>query len=288
MDGYTRSDHYPYSQPLADGTNYMRDSVKVTVDALTGDMRFYANGDDPIRDAWAKLFPTVITPRDKMPASVAKHLRAPEKLFSAQASIFRSFHMTDVNVFYNKEDQWEIAKDSSGKKIKPAYLMLGQPGAKSKGMFLLQPYSLPNKDNLVAWIAEGCDPGTYGQRTVYLLPKERVTMGAAQVSARINQDPKVSQQLTLWTQPGSTLSFGTMIVLPVQNTVAYVQPIFLQAQQSPINQLAGVVAVNGEVIAMDRTLDGALSKAWGGGSDGATVDGIAGDCGADRRAPRTA
>ena len=133
----------------------MRDSVKVTVDALTGDMRFYANGDDPIRDAWAKLFPTVVTPGDQMPASVAKHLRAPEKFFSAQAAIYRSFHMTDVNVFYNKEDQWDIAKDSSGKKIKPAYLMLGQPGAKSKGMYLLQPYSLPNKDNLVALDSRG-------------------------------------------------------------------------------------------------------------------------------------
>ena len=171
--------------------------------------------------------------------------------------------MTDTTVFYNKEDQWQISKDSTGKAIQSAYVMLDLPDRPGKGMYLLQPYSLPNRDNLVGWMATSCEPGSYGQRTVYLLPKERVTLGAAQVSARINQDPKISQQLSLWNQPGSTVSFGTMLVLPVENTVAYIQPLFLQAQKSAISELVSVIAVNGDRIEMDRTLDGALSKAWG-------------------------
>ena len=266
MDAYTASDHYPYSQPLANGTNYLRNSVKITVDALTGVMKFYANGDDPVRDAWAKIFPSVITPGDQMPSSVAKHIRAPQKLFAAQAAVYRTYHMTDTTVFYNKEDLWQIPKDASGKTIQPAFLMLDLPDRPGKGMYLLQPYSLPNKANLVGWMAMSCEPGSYGDRTVYLLPKDRVILGSAQVSARINQDPKISQQLSLWNQPGSTVSFGTMLVLPVENTVAYIQPIFQQASQSnAISELVSVIAVNGDKVVMDPTLDGALGKAWGGG-----------------------
>jgi len=139
--------------------------------------------------------------------------------------------MTDTTVFYNKEDLWQIPNDSNGNPIQPAYLMLDLPDSPGEGMYLLQPYSLPNKANLVGWMAMACEPGSYGQRTVYLLPKDRVILGSAQVSARINQDPKVSQQLSLWNQPGSTVSFGTMLVLPVEKTVAYIQPIFQQASQ---------------------------------------------------------
>jgi uncharacterized membrane protein (UPF0182 family) len=272
MDGYTSSDHYPYSQPLSNGTNYLRNSVKVTVDALTGDTKFYANGDDPVRDAWAKIFPSVITPGSQMPASVAKHIRAPQALFAAQAYVYRTYHMTDTMVFYNKEDLWQIPNDASGKAIQPAYLMLDLPGSPGEGMYLLQPYSLPNKANLVGWMAMACEPGSYGQRTVYLLPKDRVILGSAQVSARINQDPKVSQQLSLWNQPGSTVSFGTMLVLPVEKTVAYIQPIFQQAsQQNAISELVSVIAVNGDRVVMDGTLDGALAKAWDTGASASST-----------------
>jgi len=276
IDAYTTSDHYPYSQPLANGTNYLRDSVKVTVDALSGDINFYSVGEDPIRDAWAKIFPTVIRPGSELPEAVAKHIRAPQQLFASQAQIYRTYHMTDPMVFYNKEDQWQISKDSSGKTIEPAYVMLDLPDHPGKGMYLLQPYSLPDRDNLVGWMATSCEPDSYGERTVYRLPKERVTLGAAQVSARINQDPRISQQLSLWSQPGSTVSFGTMLVLPVQGTVAYIQPIFLQAQQRAINELVSAIAVNGERIEMDRTLDGALSAAWsvsGGASSSGAIGG---------------
>lgn len=267
IDAYTASDHFPNSQPLADGTNYLRNSVKVTVDAYSGDIRFYANGEDPIRDAWAKIFPTVITPRSEMSAAFAEHVRAPKRMFSAQAEVYRAYHMTDPTVFYNREDLWQIPKDAKGKPIGPSYLMLDLPDAAGrstgKAMYLLQPFSLPNRDNLVGWMATACDPATYGQRTVYLLPKARVVLGQQQVGARINQDPKISQQLTLWNQPGNSVVFGNMLVVPVVGTVAYVQPVFLQAQNSAMSQLVSVIAVNGDRVEIDATLAGALAKAYG-------------------------
>lgn len=267
LDAYTASDHFPNSQPLADGTNYLRNSVKVTVDAYSGDIRFYANGDDPIRDAWAKIFPTVITPHSEMSAAIADHVRAPQRLFSAQAEVYRTYHMTDPTVFYNREDLWQIPKDAKGAPIKPSYLMLDLPNAAGrstgKAMYLLQPFSLPNRDNLVGWMATACDPAAYGRRTVYLLPKARVILGQQQVGARINQDPKISQQLTLWNQPGNSVVFGNMLVLPVVGTVAYIQPVFLQAQNSAMSQLVSVIAVNGDRVEIDSTLAGALAKAYG-------------------------
>lgn len=267
LDAYTQSDHYPNSQPLADGTNYLRNSVKVTVDAYTGETTFYANGDDPVRDAWGAIFPGLITPGTDMPASVAAHLRAPQKSFSAQAEVYRTYHMTDPTVFYNREDLWAIPSDAASNPVKPSYLMLDLPdasGASSgKAMYLLQPYSLPNRDNLVGWMATACDPGAYGKRTVYLLPKARVVLGQQQVGARINQDPRISQQLTLWNQPGVSVVFGRMIVEPVEGTVAYIQPVFLQAQNSAMSQLVSVIAVNGDRVEFDGTLTGALRKAYG-------------------------
>ena len=278
LDAYTSSDHYPNSQPLASGINYLRNSVKVTVDAYTGTVTFYANGEDPVRDAWGKIFPGLITPASQMPASVAAHIRAPQTLFSAQAEVYRTYHMTDPTVFYNREDLWQIPKDAKGNPIRPRYLMLDLPdssGANTgKAMYLLQPYSLPNRDNLVGWMATACDPGAYGKRTVYLLPKARVILGQQQVGARINQDPKISQQLTLWNQPGVSVVFGQMLVVPVEGTVAYIQPVFLQAQSSAMSQLVSVIAVNGDRVEFDTTLQGVLAKAYGSADASATPSGL--------------
>jgi uncharacterized membrane protein (UPF0182 family) len=270
MDAFTSSDHFPYSQPLANGTNYLRGSVKVTVDALTGKTTFYALGDDPVRDAWAKIFPTLITSADKMPAQVAAHLRASKQLFAAQASMFSTYHMTDPMVFYNKEDFWQMPRGSKGKPVGSAYVMLNLPDpvtgvSTGTAMYLLQPYSSPGRDNLVGWLAAACDPNVYGRLTAYLLPKDRITLGPQQVTARINQDPVISQQLTLWNQPGSSLVFGDMLVLPVQGSVAYLQPIFLKAQSSAITQLASVISAAADKVVIDPTLEGALHKAYGSG-----------------------
>jgi len=272
LDAYTSSDHYPNSQPLPDGTNYLRNSVKVVVDAYTGETTFYAVGKDPIRDAWASVFPSLITPESQLPSSVAQHLRAPRKLFLAQAQTYRAYHMTDPTVFYNREDLWDFPKDASGNPLQPSYLMLDLPDASGaragKAMYLLEPFSLPNRDNLVGWMATACDPGSYGARTVYLLPKSRITLGPRNISARINQDPRISQQLTLWSQPGNSVLFGSMLVVPVENSVAYIQPVFLQAQKNALTQLVSVIAVNGDRVEFSGTLTDALARAYS--STGAT------------------
>jgi uncharacterized membrane protein (UPF0182 family) len=266
LDAYTSSDHYPNSQPLASGVNYLRNSVKVVMDAYSGEIHFYANGTDPIRDAWATIYPSIITSQDQMPASVADHLRAPVKMFSAQADAYRAYHMTDPTVFYSREDLWDVPKDAAGKPMQPSYLMLDLPDAAGaptgKAMYLLQPFSLPNRDNLVGWMATACDPGKYGTRTVYLLPKSRVTLGPRNIAARINQDPRISQQLTLWSQPGNSVLFGTMLVMPVENSVAYVQPVFLQAQDNAMTQLVSVIVVNGDRVEFASTLVDALARAY--------------------------
>jgi len=266
LDAYTSSDHYPNSQPLANGTNYLRNSVKVVVDAYSGETRFYAFGIDPVRDAWGVIFPGLITSQNKMTPSLAAHIRAPKKLFIAQAQAYRAYHMVDPTVFYNREDLWDFPKDASGAAIPPAYLMLDLPDANGvstgKAMYLLQPFSLPNRDNLVGWMATACDPAHYGTRTVYLLPKSRVTLGPRNISARINQDPRISQQLTLWNQPGSTVLFGNMLVLPVEGAVAYIQPIFLQAQNNAFSQLVSVIAVNGDRVEFAANLPAALAGAY--------------------------
>lgn len=277
VDGYTSSDHFPNAQPISGGSNYLRNSVKVTVDAYSGEVTFYAMGADPVRDAWGELFPGLITPAEKMPAGVAAHIRAPQKFVSAQAQTYLAYHMTDPTVFYNREDLWQVSQDTSGNPIPPAYVMLDLPDASGrstgKAMYALQPFTLASRPNLVAWMAVACDPGAYGTRTVYLLPKARVVLGQQQISARINQDPTISQQLTLWNQPGVSVVFGNMLVLPVERSVAYIQPMFLQAQNNAMSQLVSVIAVNGDRVEFDRTLAGALAKAYApqAGSDAAST-----------------
>ncbi|HET6351763.1 MAG TPA: UPF0182 family protein [Coriobacteriia bacterium] len=261
LDAYTSSKHFPYSQPLDDGTNYLRNSVKVVVDAYTGDTHFYAVGDDPVRDAWAKIYPEVLTPAAEVPASFAAHFRAPRKLFTAQAKVYRTYHMTDPTVFYNKEDVWSVPDGLDGE---ASYLMLdladSTPGP---NLYLMQPFTPVGRDNLIGWMATACDPADYGKRTVFMLPKERVTLGPTQARARINQDPQISPQLSLWDQRGSKVIFGQMLVLPSENTITYVQPIFLQAAKSAPTELARVVVMNGDHVEMAETLPAALDKAFG-------------------------
>lgn len=267
IDAYTTSDHFPYSQalpnssPFPNGTNYVRSSVKVTVDAESGDTKFYAVGTDPVRDAWAKIFPTVIS-TDAIPSAVAAHLRVPTKLFAAQSAVYTKYHVSDPQVFYSQEDLWRIPVDAKKQQLTAQYVLLDPPNSAGTGLYLIQPYVLPNRDDLVGWLTSSSEPNSYGRMEVYELPKSRVTLGAAQVSARINQDPTIAEQLTLWNQPGSTVQFGTMLVLPVDGSTIYLQPIFLKAQSSAITEMAGVIAVNGDRISLGKNLNDALAKAF--------------------------
>lgn len=267
VEAYTSSDHFPYSQalpnssPFPNGTNYVRNSVTVTVDAETGRTTFYAMGTDPVRDAWERIYPGVIS-TDALPAELASHLRAPMKLFTAQTQMFATYHVSDPQVFYTQEDRWRIPADASGKAIGAQYVLMATPSSSSAGLTALQPYVLPNRDDLVGWLTSSSEPGSLGATTVYRLPKSRVILGAAQVSARINQDPIIAQQLTLWNQPGNSVSFGPMLVLPVAGSTVYLQAVFLQAQHSAIPEMAGVIVVHGDKIVLGTNLATALAKAF--------------------------
>jgi len=262
IDGYTSSDHFPYSQQV-DGVNYLRNSVKVTVDAYSGETHFYAVGDDPIREAWSDVYPALITPESAIPTSVAAHFRYPKRMFETQAALYPVFHMTDPTVFYNKEDQWANAGEQTGALSGASYMMLDLPNATSgNGLYMVQTFTPYGKDNVVGWLAVACDSADYGAQVMYLMPKDHITLGPNQVMAMIEQDPVISPQLTLWDQRGSQVIFGEMLTLPVQGSVAYIQPVFIKAKGASITQLVAVIVVAGDSIEMAPTLSEALARAY--------------------------
>ncbi len=276
IDGYTWTDRYPYSEYLPDSdVNYMRNSVKVTVDAYSGETTLYAFDPDPITEAWRDIFPGLIVDADQIPDGVREHLRFPQDLFEAQAEIYRTYHMTDPTVFYNKEDQWEIPGIRQGEPMQPYFVLSQLPGAAEEHFYLFQPYTPRNRDNMIGWMATSSDPGNYGERTVYLFPKERVILGPEQVSARINQDPVISPQLSLWNQRGSSVLFGNMLVIPIEDSIVYIQPIFLQAEQTAIPELTTVVVAYSDKVEMKRSLVEALLAVFGEGGGSAEESGTA-------------
>lgn len=264
VDAYTASTQFPYAQTVGAGTNYLRNSVKVVVDAYSGQTTFYAfDPEEPVLKAWSKVFPEMMADGSQIPEGIRKHFRYPQRLFEAQAEIYRTYHMTDATVFYNKEDQWEIPGERQGAPMQPFFVLLKLPGAEQEHFYLMQPYTPRNRDNMIGWMAVSSDPGNYGERTVYQFPKERVILGPEQVGARINQDPAISPQLSLWNQRGSQAIFGNMLVIPIKDSIVYIQPLYLQAEQTAIPELTRVIVVYADKVEMARTLEAALLRIFG-------------------------
>jgi len=265
IDAYTTSENFPYSEGLPGSTiNYMRNSVKVTIDAFDGTTHFYAfDQADPVLKAWMSVFPSLVEPADRIPTGIRAHFRYPQGLFEAQAEIYRTYHMTDPRVFYNKEDQWEIPGERKGQTMEPFFVLMKLPGEAQEHFYIMQPYTPRNRDNMIGWVAANSDPEEYGKRTVYLFPKERVVLGPEQVSAQINQDALISPQLSLWNQRGSKAIFGNMLVIPIKNSIVYVQPLYLQAETTAIPELTRVLVVYADKVEMERTLEAALLKVFG-------------------------
>lgn len=263
IDGYTVSDLYPYSEPHeSDRLNYVRNSVKVTVDAYTGETIFYAfDPEDPILSAYQGVYPGLLTSADEMPEALREHLRYPQTLFTWQSEIFATYHMTDPLVFYNREDQWAIPS-VNGEKMEPFFVLIQLPGSTEEHFVMLTPFTPRNRDNMIGWMAVSSDPENYGEHTVYLFPKDRVVLGPTQITARINQDPVISPQFSLWNQRGSEVIFGDMIVLPVQDSIVYVQSVFLQAEQTAIPELTAVVVAYGDRLVMHRNYADALEEVF--------------------------
>lgn len=263
-DAYTTSDHYPYSQPAANGVNYIRNSVKATIDAYDGTVHLYAfDPSDPILASWRKVFPGLVEDASAMPAEVRAHFRYPEDFFRIQAEMYLNYHMLDPQVFYNKEDSWAIPNDVAGAEMRPFYVLMRLPGEQTEDFVLMLPFTPRTKQNMIGWMAAKSDPSNYGQRLVYQFPKQKLILGPEQVRARINQEPTISSQLTLWGQSGSKVLFGNLLVLPIKDSLLYVQPLYLQAEQSPIPQLTRVIVAYGDRISMQPDLATALSQAFG-------------------------
>jgi uncharacterized membrane protein (UPF0182 family) len=272
LDGFTTSNHYPYSQrDPQSGVNYIRNSVKITIDAYNGKTTFYAFDEkDPVLAAYRSVYPTLFADANTMPPQIVAHLRYPEDLFRLQAEIYKTYHMLDPQVFYNKEDQWAIPGETTDNPMVPFYVLMQLPGQDHEDFLLMQPFTPRSKDNMIGWMAAKSDPGSYGQRIVYNFPKQRLVMGPQQIRARLNQEPDISKELTLLNQQGSKVIFGNLLVIPIRDSIVYVEPLYLQASQSPMPELKRVIVAYSDRIAMDVDLGSALAKVFGPGTGVAT------------------
>ncbi len=266
-DAYTTTDRFPYSQPLGNGSNYIRNSVKVVIDAYNGDVTLYQiDEDDAIANTWGKIYEGLFTPGDQMPEDLKRHWRYPEDLFSVQASVLSTYHMTDPQIFYNKEDVWEIPKEIYGEEeidVVPYYEVLTLPGETEPEFVLVRPFVPLSKKNMVALLMARQDGEHYGELVLVDFPKNKLVYGPAQMEARISNDPVISSQLTLWSQAGSDVIRGNLLVVPIEDSVMYFEPVYLQASQSPIPELTRVIVAYGEDIVMEPSLADALTKLFG-------------------------
>jgi uncharacterized membrane protein (UPF0182 family) len=266
-DAYTTTNRFPYSQPRADKTNYIRNPIKVVINAYDGGVTFYQiDSRDPLANAWGKIFKGLFTPGDQMPDDLRRHMRYPEDLYSIQAEVLTIYHMNDPQIFYNKEDVWEIPKEIYGKEeitVVPYYEVLALPGETEPEFALLQPFAPLSKKNLASLLVARQDGDNYGKLLVIDFPKDKLVFGPSQVEARITNDPVISSQLTLWDQSGSEVIRGNLLVVPINQSVMYFEPLYLQAQQSPIPELTRVIVAYGDKVAMEPTLDDALTKIFG-------------------------
>jgi uncharacterized protein len=262
VDAYTTSDRYPYSDSGSQGINYMRNSVKVVIDAYHGSVNFYvADASDPIIATWSKIFPSLFKPLKTMPASLQSHLRYPVDFFKLQSERLMTYHMTDAQVFYNREDQWQIPNEVYGSEprpVEPYYLITRLPVVPFEEFVLLLPYTPRQRTNLIAWLAARSDGENYGKLLLYTFPKERLVYGPEQIEARINQDPVISQQISLWNRQGSRAIQGNLLVVPLEQSLLYVEPLYLEATQNSLPTLVRVIVAYENRIVMSPTLEEAL------------------------------
>ena len=287
QDAYTHGSDYPYSAPYQESVqvaqqanqqavavptgrsyNYIRNSVKVVVNAYDGSVQFYlADPTDPLAAAYGSIFPDLFVPISDMPDSLRAHVRYPEGLFQAQAEMYQTFHMMDPQVFYNREDLWSIPTElfsDNRQQVEPYFVIMKLPDAQKEEFLLMLPFAPSNKDNMIAWLAARSDGDNYGKLTVYKYPKDKLIYGPMQVEARINQDPAISSQFTLWSQRGSSVIRGNLLVIPVGGANLYVEPVYLQSDSGSIPELKRVIVSTGNKVAMEPSLAESLNKLYDG------------------------
>jgi len=267
IDAYSITDRYPYSQPAFYGVNYIRNSVKIVVDAYNGDVTYYVMDKEPVLETYMKIFPGMFKDFSEMPSSLKEHIRYPEDLFVIQKDIYSTYHMKDPRVFYNKEDVWitpnEVLRGSTQKMI-PYYVIMKLPGEEKEEFIMMIPFTPRGKDNLIGWMATKSDPEEYGKTIVFTFSKQELQFGPMQIEARIDQDTEISQLITLWSQAGSDVFRGNTLVIPIENAILYVEPLFLQATgQGTLPELKRVIVAHGNRISMQPTLEEALVGIFG-------------------------
>jgi uncharacterized membrane protein (UPF0182 family) len=264
MDAYTFTDRLPYSKPLQGGINYLRNSVKVVVDAYDGSLDFYLNDpDDVLAKVYGRAFPKLFKPLSAMPEDLRRHIRYPHQFLRTQAAMYTAYHMTDPKVFYNKENLWEVPVLGE-QPMEPYYTVMKLPGEKEEEYILLLPFTPSKRDNLAAWLTARCDGANYGKLRAYTFPRDRLIYGPKQVDARINQDSYISQQLTLWNQRGSQVIRGSMLVIPIEKSLLYVQPLYLAAaDKAGLPELRRVIVSYGDEVVMEENLELALQRIFG-------------------------
>jgi uncharacterized protein len=262
IDAYTTSDRYPYSDPLANSFNYIRNSVKVVIDAYHGSVNFYVSDEqDPIIQTWKKIFPNLFRPISQMPEALRQHIRYPQDLYGVQSEHLMTYHMTDPIVFYNREDQWRAPNeiyDAQEQLVKPYYLIMKLPSGQREEFILLRPFTPAQRNNLIAWLSARSDGDQYGKMLLYTFPKQRLIYGPEQIEARINQDPVISQQISLWNRQGSRAVQGNLLVIPIERSLLYVEPLYLEAEYNQLPTLVQVVVAYRDRIVMADTLQKAL------------------------------
>jgi uncharacterized protein len=273
IDGYTNTDRFPYSEPLRrQETNYVRNSVKAVIDAYNGSVEFYlSDSTDPIIQSFAKIFPQVFKAIDTMPEDLRAHVRYPQDLFTIQAQVYATYHMQDPQVFFNKEDLLSIPRrtiEGRERDMEAYHTIMRLPGEEKEEFILLLPFTPNKRDNMRSWLAARSDGKNYGKLTALEFPKAKLVYGPKQIDARIDQDTTISQQLTLWSQRGSQVLRGSLLAIPIEKSLLYVQPIYLAAEQGSLPELKRVVVAFGDRIAMEETLDQALQRVFGSKSAG--------------------
>jgi hypothetical protein len=277
-DAYTVSNRYPYAEKVSDSRlndfvaensfvvsnlNYIRNSVKITINAYTGVTNIYVSDTtDPIIQAYQKLYKDVFKSMDELPTDLRSHIRYPEDLFAFQTDIYSEYHMDEPQNFYNKEDEWQIPTQPQNEESDPMmrHMIMKLPGEAKEEYILMLPFTPKGKDNLAAWMVARNDNENYGKIVVYRFPKQKLVYGPNQIINRINQDPEISRQISLWDQRGSEVISGNLLVIPIEESLIYVQPIYLRAEGGKIPELKRVIVAHENRIAMEETLELALNK----------------------------
>ena len=272
IDAYTSSSYYPYSEPYGENNlNYIRNSVKVVVDAYNGDVDFYiVDAEDPIAATFAKIYPTLFKTFDQMPEGLKAHIRYPNYLFQIQASVYGKYHMEDVNVFYQKEDVWDIASEIYGmekQQMKPNYYIAKLPGEEKAEFFNSIPFTPKSKQNMTALMVARNDGDNYGELVLYQFPKSRTIYGPEQIEAQIDQNTEISKEFSLWNSSGTKYRRGNMFIIPINTSVLYVEPVYLEAQNSSIPEVKRIIMAYDDEIAYEETLAECLVSLFGDGAE---------------------